>query len=167
MKTLPLILLAAASMAVGDTLDIRTTTAPVPVLPGANGTVALPALAIDAAITAVCTNGEPVSLTLSSADSMTRVESAALAGGEARVEFTLPAAQVPLLHTRGFCAPAGGSRRTLMKPAFVSLHASFRCSDGDRETLTTRTAMVDLTLECVDDGADQPDERRDQGTSAE
>ena len=170
MKILLVLLLLAASTVVGDTLDIRTTAAPVPVRPGANGIVALPALAINAAITAACTDGDPVSLTLSSADSMARVEPAALAAGETRIALTLPAAQVPLLHTRGLCTPAegsGGSRRTLKKPAFVSLHASFRCTDGEKERLTTRTTMVDLTLECLDDGADRPNDRRDQGTSAE
>lgn len=167
---LPLVLLLAASTAVGDTLDIQTTVAPVPIRPGADGAVRLPALAIDAAVTALCADGDPVSLTLSSADSVARVQPAALAGGQALVAFTLPAAQVPLLQTRGLCASheAGDpSRKVLTKPAFLSLHASFRCRDGEKERLTTRTAMVDLTLVC-EDGGDKPDDRPDnQGASAE
>ena len=158
MKILPVFCLLLASTALGDTLAVQTSAAPVVIRPGVNGFVALPALAIDTAISATCTDGAaPVSLTLSSADSVLKVEPGELNGDEITLVFSLPAAQLPPLNARGLCASPDGadtSSPRLSKPAFVSLYASLRCSDGAAERLTTRTAMVDLTLECENGGSD-------------
>lgn len=158
MKILPVLCLLLASTALGDTLAVQTSAAPVLIRPGVNGFVALPALAIDTAISATCADGAaPISLTLSSADSVLKVEPGELAGDETTLVFSLPAAQLPPLNARGLCASPDGSATASMrlsKPAFVSLYVSLRCSDGAAERLTTRTAMVDLTLECEDAGSD-------------
>jgi len=160
---LPVLCLLLASSALGDSLAVRTSVPPVAIRPGGNDIVTLPAVAIDTAISAACADGAvPVSLTLSSADSVLHVEPDELTGDEVRLVFTLPAAQLPPLHARGLCtAPNATANLSIRQslPAFLSLYASLRCADGADERLTTRTAMVDLTLECEDassePGADQ------------
>jgi len=57
-KILPVLCLLLASTALADTLAVQTSTAPVVIRPGANGFVALPALAIDTAISAACRASE-------------------------------------------------------------------------------------------------------------
>jgi hypothetical protein len=167
-KTLPVLYLLLASTVLGDTLAVQTSAPPVGIRPGDNGFVALPAVAIDTVISATCADGAtPVSLTLSSADSVLKVGPGEFTGDQLRLVFTLPAAQLPPLNARGLCtSPAAGIATPVStqqsKPAFVSLYVSLRCNDGAAERLTTRTAVVDLTLEC-EGGGDDP--AADQGAS--
>ena len=156
-------LLAAESTA-ADNLSVTTSAASATVRPAANGQIRMPALEIEARILGTCGEGsEPVSLSLSSADSVQFVGLESVgADGAWQTVFSLPASQVPPLVARGFCtadAPSGQSTSiqptAIRKEAFLSLRVNFRCSDGETERLTTQTELVDVDLVCEADAADQ------------
>lgn len=113
----------------------------------------MPALEIATTIRGHCGDGgQPVSLSLSSADSVQFIGlDTSNDDGTWQTVFHLPANQVPPLVARGFCPADADSlqKSELRKKAFVSLRVSFRCSNGETERLTTRTALVDIDLVCA------------------
>ena len=168
----PALLLAtllAVETGAADSLSVTTSVANAMVRPAVNGQIRMPALEIETTIRGVCREGsEPVSLSLASADAIQRVSLDTVdTDGAWHTTFSLPASQVPPLVARGFCladapdaeAPAKMAPRdqffAVRKEAFLSLRASFRCSDGENERLTTQTTLVDVDLVCEADAATQ------------
>ena len=153
-STLPLLIVAMFAGEAGstDSLSVTVAVAEATVRPAVNGQLRLPALEIETTIRGDCAVGsEAVSLSLSSADSVQFVDVDTVGDdGAWHTVFSLPARQVPPLADRGFCpadtAPLAASE--LRKHAFVSLRVGLRCSDGENEKLTTRTALVDVNLVC-------------------
>lgn len=142
----------AAETVNADTLSVTASVPEATVRPAVNGQIRLPALEIETTITGRCSGGsEAVSLSVSSADSMREVGLDTVSDDATwNTVFSLPANQVPPLVARGFCQAdmAPLQRTRLRKEAFVSLRVNFRCSDGEFERLTTRTALVDIDLVC-------------------
>ncbi len=154
--------LFVAEARAADSLSVSVADASVTVRPTARGTLRLPGLEIETTIRGSCgDDSEPVSLSLSSADSVQLVGLDTIGDdGAWNTVFSVPARQVPPLVARGFCSSndsdkqSGGQRSLLRKEAFLSVRVGLRCTDGETERLTTETALVDIDLVCeADPGA--------------
>lgn len=169
MKGLPtflaLLLLLAAHTAVADSLRITAAAQEVTIAPGAAGRryARLDALNVEVSVTASCSNGSNPRVSLSSADTRKQIEDISTPQ-----PFIIPASQLPPLWVEGFCILDDGLGQTLeiTRPAFISILGSSRCEADESNTLTSRTAIVDLSVICDPSLLDVAQEPLDSSDSA-
>ena len=107
-----------------------------------------------------CT-GEPVSVTLSVADTFVTMGSDELDGHRAaEASLTVPAHQLTMASSRQFCIEGEtGSEDELFAPGFATTHASLRCEQESGVSVHYASAPLSLKLSCVrepvDSGVDQ------------
>ena len=96
-----------------------------------------------------CT-GEPVSVTLSIADTHTTLRQDQLAGlRAAEALLTVPPSQLALAASSRFCrADDPDTLDELLVPGLVTAHASLRCSDDDGDSVHFASAPLQVRLIC-------------------
>lgn len=114
---------------------------------------------------AIQCSGEPVSVTLSVADTFRTIGREALRrqrAAEATIE--VPPGQVALAASNAFCI-AGDAQTSdeLLLPGFTTLHASLRCSANGVESLHSASAPLQLRLSCVR----EPEEHQESSDAAD
>ena len=104
---------------------------------------------------AIQCKGEPVSVTLSIADTfMTIGRDALLDQRAAEATVKVPADQLILAASTEFCvAEDSAASDELLLPGFTTAHASLRCTKDDVESLHFASAPLQLRLSC----ASEPD----------
>jgi hypothetical protein len=102
-----------------------------------------------------CT-GEPVSVTLSIADTYATLHQDQLAGlRAAEATLTVPPSQLALAASNRFCrADDPDTADELLIPGLVTAHASLRCSDDEGDSVHFASAPLQVRLICER----QPDE---------
>lgn len=146
-----------------DNIVVAARETSVAVAPRAAGldVVNLPAVGF-ALRAAIQCKGEPVSVTLSIADTFTTIGRDALLdkrAAEATVEVA--AGQLALAAHDGFCiAEDRATSDELLLPGFTTAHASLRCMNGDVESLHFASAPLQLRLSCARE-PDAPQEEPD------
>ena len=100
---------------------------------------------------AIQCKGEPVSVTLSVADTFTTIGGDALRdqrAAEATVE--VPAGQLALAKNEAFCiAGDAATSDEMLLAGFTTVHASLRCATDDNESLHFASAPLQVKLNCV------------------
>ena len=126
--------------------------------------VNLPAVAFALRAAIEC-KGEPVSVTLSVADTFTTIGRDELLdkrAAEATVE--VPAAQLALVSDNAFCIAEEQEQATsdeLLLPGFTTAHASLRCTNDDVESLHFASAPLQVRLSCARE-PEPPQEESDE-----
>lgn len=110
----------------------------------------LPALEFNLHASVKC-SGDAESLTLSVADTVTTLDSEALADRQsAEASLNVPARQVALAASSHFCLEDDASSADeLVVPGFMTAHASLRCADEDGITAHFASAPLQIRLVCV------------------
>lgn len=100
---------------------------------------------------AIRCKGEPLSVTLSVADTFTTIGREALVdkrAAEARIE--VPPGQLALAAHRSFCIDDDATTADeLLLPGFATVHASLRCMSDNGESLHFASAPLQLRLSCA------------------
>lgn len=111
--------------------------------------VNLPALEF-ALRAAIRCKGDPVSLTLSIADTFTTLDAESLGDGRAaETTLTVPARQLALVASSRFClADDDESTSELLVPGMATAHASLTCHVDGRQTVHFASAPLQLRLSC-------------------
>jgi hypothetical protein len=111
--------------------------------------IELPALDFDLRATISC-SGTAESLTLSIADTYTTLGQDAIADEpSAEVRLTVPAPQISLAASRGFCLRDDlASTDELLVPGLATAHASLRCRNEDSVTVHFASAPLQVRLRC-------------------
>lgn len=155
-----LLLLAAASAAWADRhlLEVEAVAANVAVAPGdvRRDSLRLPALEYVFDLTTRCAEPfEPVSVSLTVADTRRTIDTEDLqAGGDAgEFRLTVPANQLSPVPVVGFCvaddARAGESTTgEMLLRATLSVGASLICASGDTQEITYASAPLDVRVRC-------------------
>ena len=120
----------------------------------------MPALTFELRAAIRCT-GEPVSVTLSIADTYVTKDREELEGQRAtEAVLTVPEHQLTMASSQAFCmADDMETRDELFAPGFATVHASLWCEDESGESVHYASAPLNLRLSCTrepaDDGVDQ------------
>jgi len=129
--------------------------------------ISLPPLTFELRAAIRCA-GEPVSVTLSVADTFVTREREELDGQRAtEVSLIVPPHQLTMASSRQFCIDnEDESEEELLAPGFATAHASLRCEDETGLSVTFASAPLNVRLSCerrpVDGDIDQdssPDTR--------
>jgi hypothetical protein len=117
--------------------------------------VNLPALEFGLRAAYKC-KGEPVSVTLSVADTHETLRGTDLANGRAvEITLTVPPRQLALAASSPFCvADAPETSNELLVPGLATAHASLRCAGSQGDSVLFASAPLQVRLVC----ARQPDE---------
>jgi hypothetical protein len=128
--------------------------------------VNLPALELGLRAAIRC-NGDAVSLTLSVADTFRTLARDELAGKRsAEVVLTVPAAQLALAASSGFCiAGDDESADELLVPGFATAHASLRCEDAGARSMHFASAPLKVRILCAREPV-EPQEPPDSASPA-
>lgn len=150
-------LTAAAPAAASGDIVVAAQETTVVVAPSAARTklVSLPPLKFGLRAAFRC-KGEPVSVTLSIADTFETLQQDQLAGlRAAEAALTLPPRQLALAASSRFCrADDPDTADELLVPGLVTAHASLRCSDDAGDSVHFASAPLQVRLICDR----QPDE---------
>ena len=159
---------AADSPAIADSMivvaaqEVEATVAP---RPARARVVNLPPLTFKLRAAIRCA-GEPVSVTLSVADTFVTRKGDELAGQRAtEASLTVPSRQLAMASSRNFCIEDGNeSEDELFAPGFATAHASLRCETEAGFSVLYASAPLNVRLNC----ARQPDESTvDQDSSSD
>ena len=148
--------------AAGAELDVSANTPDVNVStrPAGRNFLNLPALRFNFVIAAHCPGpGEPVSFSLSVADTRVSMDADRLeAGGPLEFSVTVPASQIGPVAIDDFCALDDGERMPqdpMRIPAVLSAQASLLCATDSGNNMTYASESLDVTLHCAADIADE------------
>ena len=151
------ILTAASPAAASGDLVVAAQETTVVVAPSAARLklVNLPALKFGLRAAFKCT-GEPVSVTLSIADTHTTLRQDQLAGlRAAEATLIVPPRQLALAASSRFClADVPDTADELLVPGLVTAHASLRCSNDDGDSVHFASAPLHVRLICERQSAD-------------
>lgn len=112
--------------------------------------VNLPPLSFELRAAIRC-SGEPVSVTLSIADTFVTAEREQLSGQRAtEATLTVPASQLAMASARRFCLKEDvETDDELLAPGFATVHASLRCESEAGESVHYTSAPLNLKLSCA------------------
>lgn len=112
--------------------------------------ITLPSLTFQLRAAIHC-KGEPVSVTLSVADTFSTQDRDQLAGQRAaEASLTVPARQLPMAASSRFCVEDDhDSEDELLIPGFATAHASLRCENETGVTVHYASAPLSVRLSCA------------------
>jgi len=152
------IIASAVSTAAADNMIVvaaQVAEATVSPRPARARVVNLPPLTFRLRAALQCT-GEPVSVTLSVADTFVTMGRDELVGHRAaEASLTVPARQLAMASSRQFCVEDDtGSEDELFAPGFATTHASLRCEQESGISVHYASAPLNLKLNCAREPVD-------------
>ena len=128
----------------------------------------LPDLTVRLSLSAVCPDGTGL-LSVNVADTRRSYPLETSPADALSIELVVPAGQLPPVPVpQDFCVAAADDADEATVRAGISVHTSLRCTAGDSESFSSRSAAADIPLSCLrrDSTLEDRDQDPEEGSSA-